>query len=110
IDDDSTITVTAIPASAQTGDEGPQDGSGRGIVTVTNGNGATSPVTSNSVLYYLDGSSGSNVPSVAAASPYGGPLAGGNTTDVYGSGFTDSGPDAITSVTFGGVAATTFTV
>ncbi|HZZ98103.1 MAG TPA: protease pro-enzyme activation domain-containing protein [Jatrophihabitantaceae bacterium] len=110
VNNDTTITVTSPPASAQTGGQGPQDGSGRAIVSVTNGNGATSPQTSQSALYYLDATSGNNVPSVSAASPYGGPLAGGNTTDVYGSGFTTSGPDAITSVTFGGVAASTYSV
>jgi hypothetical protein len=108
---DTAISVTnPPPASAQTGNVGPQDGSGRAIVNVSNANGAASPVTTSTVLTYLDGTSGSNVPSVSAASPAGGPLAGGNTTDVYGAGFTDTGPDAITSVTFGGVAASTFTV
>jgi hypothetical protein len=110
VDNDTTITVTSPPASAQTSGAGPQDGSGRAIVSLTNGNGATSPQTSQSALYYLDAASGNNVPSVSAASPYGGPLAGGNTTDVYGSGFTTTGPDAITSVTFGGVAASTYSV
>ncbi len=110
VDNDTTITVTSPPASAQTGGQGPQDGSGRAIVSVTNGNGATSPQTSQSALFYLDATSGNNVPAVSAASPYGGPLAGGNSIDVFGSGLATSGPDAITSVTFGGVPASSYSL
>lgn len=102
---DTTITVTAVPTAAQAGNGGggPQDGSGRALINVTGSSGATNAVTPTASLLYVDGTAASPVPSVNGVSGYGGPQPGGNTITVFGSGFTNSGPDQITKVTIGGV-------
>ena len=112
VTDDSTIVISPVPTAAQagTGSFGPQDGTGRAIVSVTGSGGATSLPNPASTLLYVDGTSGSPIPSVGGISAYGGPQAGGNTVTVFGSDFTTSGADAITGVTVGGVAATSFSV
>jgi hypothetical protein len=105
--DPNTITINTVPSGSQavTGGPGPQDGSGRAVVSVTV-NGLTSVAGAASVLEYVD-VNGANapVPSVAGVSPFGGPDAGGNTVHVYGSGF-----DASDAVTFGGLDATNIVV
>ncbi len=108
---DTTIHLTTIPTAAQagTGSQGPQDGNGRAIVSVTGATGSTSLVNAADSLIYVAGTTGSPIPSVGGIAPYGGPQAGGNTVTVFGSGFASSGPDAITNVKVGGVIAT-FTV
>jgi Pro-kumamolisin, activation domain/Fibronectin type III domain/IPT/TIG domain len=102
---DTTITVNTIPTGPQalTGSLGPQDGSGRAFISVTGATGATSLPSASSALLYVDTSATSPVPSVGGIAAFGGPQAGGNTVHVFGSGFTTSGPNAITSVKFGGV-------
>jgi hypothetical protein len=84
----------------------PQDGSGPADITVTLTNGMTSSPGPGSILQYVDETiTGATLPSVTGVSPYGGLQAAGNTVTIFGSGFTGA-----TGVTFGGVAATSFTV
>jgi hypothetical protein len=110
---DDTITISNVPTGSQavTGGVGPQDGSGRAVVSVTanvNGQGLTSMADAASTLLYVDGTDASTpVPSVSGVSPFGGLQAGGNTVRVYGSGFASAPVD---SVTFGGVAASDISV
>jgi hypothetical protein len=106
------ITVTTIPTATQvgTGSQGPQEGTGRATVSVTNPTtGESSAITAAGTVLYVK-STTSSVPSVDGVAPFGGPTAGGNTVTVFGSGFASSGADQITHVTFGGVDATSFTV
>ena len=109
---DTTINITNTPTGTQAlnGPDGPQDGSGRALVSVTGATGATAAIGPNSSLLYVDTSASAPVPSVEGVFSYGGAQAGGNTVTVYGSGFADSGPDAITGVTVGDVAASNVTV
>jgi Pro-kumamolisin, activation domain/PASTA domain/IPT/TIG domain/Divergent InlB B-repeat domain len=90
-----------IPPSDQT------DGAGRVQVTVTlKGTDETSAANVNSWFTYVDDNgSSAPLPTVTGVHTYAGPEAGGNTVDIYGSGFAGA-----TGVTFGGVAAPTFTV
>jgi hypothetical protein len=98
-----TIVVTTVPTASQagTGGIGPQDGSGRALVSVTGSTGASSLPNAASTLLYVDGTSALPKPSVSGVLVSGGPMAGGNTVTVYGSSFTGE-----TGVTVGGVAAT----
>jgi Pro-kumamolisin, activation domain/Fibronectin type III domain/IPT/TIG domain len=110
VTNDTTIAITVIPtaALALTGGHGPQDGSGRALVSVTGATGATSlPNAANASLLYVDTSATSPVPSVSGVVSFGGAQAGGNTVSVFGSDFTTAaGPNAITGVTVGGRPAT----
>jgi hypothetical protein len=105
------IDITPIPTAAQagTGEAGPQDGSGRHLVSVTASNGTSSvPEPSASVLY-VDTTGAGTVPSVSGVGPYGGAIDGpANVVTVYGAGFAAAG--GVTGVTVGGVPATGFTV
>ena len=101
----STIDITAPTAAQQSGGAPGPDGAGPAVVSVTTSSGVTSAATVASTLQYVEGSSATPVPSVTAVSATGGPEAGGNSVTIYGGGFADSGPDAITHVTFGGVDA-----
>ena len=75
-------------------------------VTVTLNDGETSAVNMNSGFTFVDDNgSAAAIPAVTGVHTFAGTDAGGNTVDVYGAGFTGA-----TSVTFGGVAASTFTV
>lgn len=102
------ILVSTVPTAKQAGNGGggPQDGSGRALVSVTGTSGATSPVSASASLLYVDGGAASTTPSVAGVSAFGGPRAGGNTVTIFGSGFSATGPDGVTGVTIGGVPAT----
>jgi pro-kumamolisin-like protein/fibronectin type III domain protein/IPT/TIG domain-containing protein len=108
----TSIVISPVPTAAEVGTAswGPQDGSGRAVVSVTGSGGAASLLTPASTLLYVDTAAGLQVPSVEGISAYGGSPAGNNLVTVFGSGFTTSGPDAITSVTVGGVASTNYTV
>jgi len=112
VTNNTTIDVSTIPTAKQAGNggSGPQDGSGRALVSVTGSTGATSPVSVNATLLYVDGGAASSRPSVSGVSAYGGPLVGGNTVTVFGSGFAATGADQVTGVTIGGVPATGVTV
>lgn len=100
------IDVRPIPTGAQvgTGGAGPQDGSGRQLVTVTGSNGQSSLPTASTSVLYVDTNGGSNVPSVSGVGPYGtSTAAAGATVTIYGSDFKTDG--AVT-VTIGGMPAT----
>jgi len=89
----------ALPPNA------PTDGAGRVQVVVTLTDGESSAPGPNSAFTYVDKNGVNPLPAVTSVGPYGGPDAGGNTVRIYGSGFTGA-----TAVTFGGVAATGYTV
>jgi hypothetical protein len=103
VTDSTHISLTTVPSGTQalTGSAGPQDGAGRALITVTAASGTTSPVNASAALLYVASSASLPVPSVEGVMSFGGPQAGGNTVDVFGSGFT-----GITGVTVGGTAAT----
>ena len=83
----------------------PQDGAGPADVIVTLSNGETSMPSPASAFQYVDTRAGNAVPSVTGVIPVGGSGARPGQVTILGSGFT-----AATAVTFGGVAATGFTV
>ncbi|HEV8064273.1 MAG TPA: IPT/TIG domain-containing protein, partial [Acidimicrobiales bacterium] len=62
------------------------------------------PTTATSRYIYVASNGGKLLPSVSGVGPSGGLSSGGNTVDVYGSGFKVEGP--ISSVTFGAVKGT----
>lgn len=102
----TTITATFPPAADVTPPNDQTDGAGRVLVTVTLKDGETSAGNVNSGFTYVDDNGSSlALPTVTSIDSFIGLEAGGNTVDVYGAGFTGA-----TGVTFGGVAATTFTV
>lgn len=111
VESSTAISVTVPPSAPQPGtggETGRTPGPVDVTVTVDTASGVTTsradPTTSRYV--YLAGSPGALVPSVSAVGPSGGPIAGGNTVDVFGSGFgVVGGPRR--SVTFGGVRAKT---
>jgi hypothetical protein len=103
------ISATAPPSAPQPGTGGETEHTPGPVdvtVTIDTPAGVTTtradPTTSRYI--YVAGSSGSALPSVSAVGPSAGPVAGDNTVDVFGSGFGSGGP--ISSVTFGGVRAT----
>jgi hypothetical protein len=104
VTDATHISVTTVPTGSQalTGSFGPQDGSGRALISVTGSTGATSLVSPAAALLYVDTSATSPAPSVGGVVAFGGPKAGGNKVSVFGAGFS-SGP---VTVKIGGVAAT----
>ncbi len=100
------LTLLVPPAYYIAAAGSPQDGSGPADITVTLTNGMTSSPGPGSILEYVDeNGTGGTLPSVTGVSPYGGLQAAGNTVTIFGSGFTGAN-----GVTFGGVAATAFTV
>ena len=101
VSDASHITAT-FPAAAKVIPPNDQtNGAGRVQVTVTLQDGETSAVNINSWFTYVaDNGSSQPRPTVTSVLSYAGPEAGGNTVDVYGSGFSGA-----TDVTFGGVSA-----
>jgi hypothetical protein len=102
----TTITMTIPPGSSFVSSNDPTDGAGRVQVTVTLNDGETSAANVNSWFTFVDDNgSAQPLPTVTGVHAYAGPEAGGNTVAVYGAGF-----GGATGVTFGGVAASTFTV
>jgi pro-kumamolisin-like protein/PASTA domain-containing protein/IPT/TIG domain-containing protein len=103
----TSITATFPAAAGVVPPADQTDGAGRVQVTVTlEGTGETSAVNVNSWFTYVDDNgSAQPLPTVTGVHRYAGPDAGGNTVDIYGTGFTGA-----TGVTFGGVPASTFTV
>lgn len=85
---DSQLTVTAPPHVAGTVD-----------VLVTTPSGTSVNTTADNYLY------GAALPTITAVTPSSGPLTGGNTVTIAGTGLTGA-----TSVTFGGTAGTAVTV
>jgi hypothetical protein len=109
---DGTISAVAPPAPPQAGTGGEERGTpGPVNVTVTIDTAAgvttTPPTATTSRYIYTAGSSQSPLPSVSGIGPSGGPTAGGNVVDLYGSGFGTAAP--IASVSFGGVRAAHWT-
>ncbi|MHB8435448.1 MAG: protease pro-enzyme activation domain-containing protein [Acidimicrobiales bacterium] len=104
------ITISNLPAGSQlvpTG--GASDGAGPAAVMVTLQDGQTSQLTPGSILEVVDtaaSSPSSALPAVTGVSTYGGAETGGNSVTILGSGFDTT----VSSVTFGGVAATGFKV
>jgi hypothetical protein len=114
-----TVTSTSITLSLpkalladEAGNGGSFDGTGDYDVTVTLTGGATSEPSGNSRFVVYDTVSSSATPVVDGTFPQAGVSAGGNTVTIYGSGFDDptTGLADVTSVTFGGTHATSFTV
>jgi hypothetical protein len=108
VEANGTINVTAPGAAPQPG-AGSQTTRTPGPVDVTvtldvaSGVTTTRPSPTSSRYIYVAESSGSQLPSVSGVGASGGPTGGGNTVDVWGSGFGTAGP--VASVTFGGVRA-----
>ncbi|HKD93492.1 MAG TPA: protease pro-enzyme activation domain-containing protein [Gaiellaceae bacterium] len=104
----TTIVADFPPAAFVNPSNDPTDGAGREAVSVTLNDGETSAVNVNSWFTYVDeNGSSQTIPAVTSVRTYAGPDAGGNTVDIYGSGFSGA-----TDVTFGGVSvgAGNFTV
>ncbi len=85
---DTQLTVTAPPHLAGTVD-----------LLVTTGSGTSSNTAADNYLY------GAALPVITAVAPGSGPLSGGNTVTITGTGFTGA-----TSVTFGGTAGSSLSV
>jgi hypothetical protein len=83
----------------------PQDGAGPVEVIVTLDDDASSAPAPQSTFEYVDTHAARTVPSITGVIPYGGSESAPGPVTILGSGFT-----AATSVTFGGVAASRFTV
>jgi hypothetical protein len=86
----------------------PTDGAGRQQIVVTLTDGETSAPNPNSIFTYVDENGSSQVvPAVTSVHAFAGPESGGNTVQIFGSGFTNA-----TDVTFGDVSvgAGNFTV
>jgi hypothetical protein len=109
----TTIVVSPIPTALQAGDGGlvgPNDGTGRALVSVTGPNGVTSRFGPSSTVMYVKNATAS-VPTVSGLYAWGGRQGGGNQVTVLGAGFTDAADVAnVTKVTVGGVAATNVSV
>jgi hypothetical protein len=102
----TTITANIPPGSFFVSSNDATSGAGRAQVTVTLKDGETSAVNMNSWFTFVaDNGSSQPLPTVTGVHTYAGTEAGGNTVEVYGAGFSGA-----TGVTFGGVAASTFTV
>ena len=102
----TTIVADFPPAAFLSPPTDQTDGAGPEAVSVTLDDGETSAVNINSWFTYADDNGSSQpLPTVTSVHTYAGPEAGGNTVTVFGAGFAGA-----TSVTFGGVAAATFTV
>jgi Pro-kumamolisin, activation domain/IPT/TIG domain/PASTA domain/Divergent InlB B-repeat domain len=106
----TSLTATfPVAADATPSNEPPTGGAGPVEVTVTLQDGESSAVDMNSrFIYVADNGSAQALPSVTGVDGFAGPEAGGNTVDIYGSGFT--GATGPAGVTFGGVDATAYTV
>lgn len=108
VDSPTTLTAVAPAAASPPGTVGEAAGPVDVTVTVAGSVTSTSRPGPDAVFDYLPVSSGSVRPAVRGVGPYGGPVAGGNRVTVYGSGFKTAGP--VSSVTFGTVPASSFTV
>ena len=101
------ITATVPPASeiSPPAAPSPQDGAGPADVIVTLTDDQSSLPSPGSVFEYIDTNAGHAVPSVSGVIPYGGSESDPGPVTILGSGFT-----AATSVSFGGVSATSWKV
>jgi Pro-kumamolisin, activation domain/PASTA domain/IPT/TIG domain/Divergent InlB B-repeat domain len=106
VDSDTQITAQVPPASRFVPPNDQTNGAGRVQVTVTLADDETSAVNSNSWFTFVDDNGASAPrPTVTGLHSFVGPDAGGNTVDVYGTGFTGA-----SAVTFGGVSGSNITV
>jgi hypothetical protein len=107
VDSATVITATMPPASEASPPlaPSPQDGAGPADVIVTLTDDQSSLPNPKAVFEYTDTRSGTVIPSVTGVIPYGGSQADPGPVTILGSGFTGA-----TSVTFGGVSATDWTV
>ncbi|MGD1011252.1 MAG: protease pro-enzyme activation domain-containing protein [Acidimicrobiales bacterium] len=108
VTNDTTLTATfPAGASALPPDSlSPQDGAGPADVVVTLTDGESSFPDAASEFEYVDeNATPSLVPSVSSVGPYGGLETSPAPVTIYGSGFSDA-----TGVSFGGVAASSFTI
>jgi hypothetical protein len=118
--DSTTLKVTLPPASTTTpaGSPNPtEDGAGPAPIVVTLYNGESSVPSASSLFEFVDESSSKTFPSVTSVSPFGGSDTSPATVTLFGSGFATcpagtSGASCsasltsqVTSVEFGGVAA-----
>jgi hypothetical protein len=97
----TSITVTAPPYDQPQGTIGTAGGSADVTVATASPSKSSSPGES-SVFHFTGGTSGSPEPIVDYSGPMAGPVAGGNTVTIVGSGFEEAG--GVTGVTFGGLA------
>jgi Pro-kumamolisin, activation domain/Fibronectin type III domain/IPT/TIG domain len=97
------ITVDIPAYQAPAGN--PAGSAGRALITVVTSAGESSAPSEAKAVYEYTAASPSGAPVVDYVSTADGPLAGGNTVNIVGSGFTGA-----TGVTFGGVAATNLVV
>jgi hypothetical protein len=104
----STVITAAVPPASEANPPlapSPQDGAGPADVIVTLTDDRSSMPSPDSVFEYTDTTSGSAVPSVTGVIPYGGSESDPGPVTILGSGFTGA-----SSVTFGGISATTWRV
>jgi hypothetical protein len=104
----STVMTATMPPASEASPPlapSPQDGAGPADVIVTLTDDQSSLPNPKAVFEYTDTRSGNVVPSVTGVIPYGGSESDPGPVTILGSGFTGT-----TSVTFGGVSATTWTV
>ena len=104
------MTATVPPASNASPPlaPSPQDGAGPADVIVTMTDDQSSLPNPESVFEYTDTQAGNPLPSVTGVIPYGGSESDPGPVTILGSGF--AGASAVTSVTFGGVSAASWTV
>jgi hypothetical protein len=104
---DTSITATFPPAADTVPADAPrpQDGAGPAAVIVAVKGGQSSAPGPDSTIEYVDTSGAGAVPSITGVVPYGGSESAPGKAIILGSGFTGA-----TTVTFGGVPATGFTV
>jgi hypothetical protein len=109
----TTLDVT-VPPATQTpppGSPSPDDGAGPAMIVVVATNGEVSRASAAAQFEYVDENvSSAQLPSVSSIGPFGGSETDPGPTTIWGSGFAASGANEVTSVTFGGVAAASFTV
>ena len=109
VESPTTISLDAPPGDYLVPTDPTSDGSGPAVLTVTLTDGESSPITPASIIDSVDNDTNGPVPAVTGISSYGGAEAGGNKVTILGSGFSGDGV-AVSSVTFGTVTATRFTV
>jgi hypothetical protein len=103
----TSLTVTLPPArdTLPADAPAPQDGAGAVQLIVTSSDGQSSTPGPSSTFQYVDSNHSGALPSVTGLSPSGGQESAPTPVTILGSGFTGA-----TSVSFGGVSATTFKV
>ncbi len=101
----TTIVVDLRPAALMVPPGDTTNGAGGYQVLVTLKDGETSKPTPGSLFEFVNTNGSGTVPAVTSVRAYGGPEAGGNTVDIFGTGLS-----APTGVTFGGVSASNIQV